>query len=153
MRKIILAAAMATATVTTPAMAQYGGYDRGNGYEYGQGQGIQQQIRQVEREIRIAAERRQISRNREWQLLSQLNNINRLSSHYGRDGYSRWERQDLQNRLQNLRQQVYQGRGWDDRNDGRWDRDYGREGYRDHDWRDRNGRDHDDDDDDEDDDD
>lgn len=59
-RKTILAAAMGTAMITSPALAQYGNCDRGYGYGQGygqgqgQGQGIQQQIRQVEREIRIA---------------------------------------------------------------------------------------------------
>ena len=146
MLKFILAAAFASAAVTSPASAQYGGYDRGSGYGYGNGQGqnLQLQIRQLDREIRIAAQRRQISNNRAQQLLWQLNRINRMSYDYGHDGYNRWERQDIRARLQNIRQQVYQGQGWNDQNNGRWDRDHSRDGYRDQNWR---GRDHDDDDD------
>ncbi len=142
MRRILLSITVAAAALAAaaPAAAQqgYGNRDRGYGYNHGQGQGraIEQQIAQLENRIRMAAERRMISRQEAFRLSRQANQIEWLYNRYRRNGLTQWEYRDIQNRIQNLRQQLRldrNDRGWDDRGPDRDDRyDRGRR-YRDRD--------------------
>jgi hypothetical protein len=116
MRKFLISAALLSATVVaTPASAQYYGH-RGEDR-------IDHQLNQIEQRIRIAADRGTISRGEARGLLRQAHQLDRLEDRYSRNGLSRWERDDLRNRLQHLRQQLRferQEARWDDRRD-RWD--------------------------------
>ncbi len=117
MRKALISALILSSfAAAAPAAAQYrgGGYDRG----YRSDDRIDQQIRQIEDRIERAAERRLISGREANRLLRQADQIDRLEDRYSRNGLTRWEVQDLRQRLQNLRQQLR----WE-RNDGdnrRW---------------------------------
>jgi TolA-binding protein len=137
MRKILISALLvgATTLVSVPASAQYrSDYHRG----YRSDDRIDHQIRQIEDRIRQARQNRRISRGEADRLLRQADYIDRLEDRYSRNGLSRWEIQDLRQRVQNLRQQLrwdrHDGRGgrdWDDRRDRDWD------DRRDRDWDDR----------------
>lgn len=124
MRKILISAAViASALAAVPASAQ--NYNRGGNFE--------QQLDQVEQRIDRAADRRTISRREAEALSRQANQLDRLHDRYRRNGLTRWERDDLQSRLQNLRQRIRFERqddryGRDDRYDrndrnDRYDRD------------------------------
>ena len=123
MRKFLISAALlSAAAVTAPASAQYRDYDRGS--DYRGGQGIERQLDQIEDRIRRAEDRDRISRGEANRLLRQAEQIDRLYDRYRRNGLTRWEHQDLQNRIHNLRQRLQFERRedrWDDRRD-RWDR-------------------------------
>ena len=147
MRRILLSITVAAAALAAaaPAAAQQG-YGYGNrGYGYNQGRSLEQQIDQLEYRIRMAADRRMISRQEAFRLSRQVRQIEWQYDRYRRNGINQWEYRDIQNRIQNLRQQLRwdrNDRGWDDRGrdrDDRYDRD-------------RRYRDRDDDDDDDDDD-
>lgn len=124
MRKFVIASALivTAATGAAPASAQY--YpDNRHGYGYRGDDRIDRQLDQIEDRIRRAADRRQISRREEYRLLNMAERLDRLEDRYSRNGLTQWERRDLQNRLQHLRQQLrFERRDdrWDDRRD-RWD--------------------------------
>lgn len=116
MRKFLISAMLlSTVAVATPAAAQY---NRGYGH---QGQNIERQLDQLERQIDNMRDRRLISRNEAIRLSRQAEQIDRLHDRYRRNGLTQREHWDLQNRVQNLRQQVrYERReGRDDRRDDR----------------------------------
>ena len=125
MRKFLISAMILSSfAAAAPAAAQYGGggydrgYDRDNSRGYRDDARIDQQIRQIEHRIRRAAENRTISGREANRLLRQADQIDRLEDRYSRNGLTRWEVQDLRQRVQNLRQQLR----WE-RNDGdnrRW---------------------------------
>lgn len=123
MRKFLISAALlSAAAVTAPAAAQYRDYDRGS--DYRGGQSIERQLDQIEDRIRRAEDRDRISRGEANRLLRQADQIDRLYDRYRRNGLTRWEHQDLQNRIHNLRQRLQFERRdnrYDDRRD-RWDR-------------------------------
>ena len=133
MRKILISALLIGATIAPmPASAQYRtDYHRG----YRSDDRIDHQIRQIEDRIRQARQNRRISRGEADRLLRQADHIDRLEDRYSRNGLSRWEHQDLRQRIQNLRAQLrmdrHDGRRWDDRRDRDWD------DRRDRDWDDR----------------
>lgn len=117
MKKILipLAAASALAAFAVPAAAQsYGGY----GYGPGRG-GYDNPDRgeRIEWRIQRALENGQISRREAYRLRSDVEATERLSWRYRRDGaYTRWERNDIQRRYQQIAMQLrYE----------RHDRDYG----------------------------
>ena len=116
MRKILISALLIGASVgSVPASAQR--YDD-RGYGHRSDDRIDHQIRQIEDRIRRAAQRRLISGREAHRLLRQADQIDRLEDRYSRNGLTRWEVQDLRQRVQNLRQQLR----WE-RNDGdnrRW---------------------------------
>jgi hypothetical protein len=123
MRKLLISAALVTAAaVTAPASAQYRDYDR-QGYGFNHGAQIPQQLAQIADRIERARERRLISRNEARQLMNQVERIDDRYDDYRRGGLTRWEHQDLQQRIQNLRQRLRwerrEGREerWDDRRD------------------------------------
>ena len=125
MRKFLIPA-LILASVAAPAAAQY----RGNGG--GGSAGIQQQINQIEGQIRTLRQRRLISPNEAQRLSRQADGIEQRLQRYRRDGLSQRERGDLRERIQNLRERVRSERheGRQDRRDDR--RDDHRDDRRDH---------------------
>ena len=124
MRKFLISAAILSAVaVTGPAFAHYGQYDRG--YGFNQGRDIPQQLSQISDRIERLRERRLVSRDEARRLHNEVERIDRRFDDYRRGGLSRWEHQELQQRIQNLRHRVQaerqEGRRdrWDDRRD-RW---------------------------------
>lgn len=128
-KKALLSLLAASAVaIATPTLAQSYGHDRGHdrGYsgEYnggwqggGHGEFRAQQARLSERVDR-AAWRGSISRREAQNLRWQLDEVQRLSWRYSRDGLSRWERRDLEDRLDHIRYQLREDR----RDGGRRDR-------------------------------
>ena len=116
MRKFLISAMLlSTVAVATPAAAQY---NRGYGH---QGQNIERQLDQLEQRIDQLRDSRLISNNEARRLSRQAEQIDRLHDRYRRNGLTQREHWDLQNRVQNLRQQVQAERreGRDDRRDDR----------------------------------
>ena len=122
MRKFIITAALLSVAAAAPAAAQdygRGGYgDRGYVHNDWRGGHPDQQLRQIADRIERLRDRRQLSRVEANRLLRQVDQIDRLSDRYERDGLSGWERQDIQRRIQYLRTQVR----WE-RNDDRYGND------------------------------
>ncbi len=123
MRKILISAALITAAaVAAPASAQYGNHGR-QGYGFNHGAQIPQQLAQIADRIERARERRLISRNEARQLMNQVERIDDRYDDYRRGGLTRWEHQELQQRIHSLRQRLrwerQEGRQerWDDRRD------------------------------------
>lgn len=111
MRKFLIPA-LIVASVAAPAAAQNrGGYDSRRG-----GAGIERQIDQIEQQIDRLRDRRLISSNESQRLARQAEQIDRLHDRYRRDGLSRREYSDLEQRLQTLRQRVQA-----ERREGRYD--------------------------------
>jgi predicted RNase H-like nuclease (RuvC/YqgF family) len=123
MRKLLISAAIVTAVAATaPASAQYRDYDRDDrryGQSYQHGRDIPQQLGQLSERIERSRERRLISRDEARRLRVQLDRIDERFRAYRRDGISRWEHQDLQQRIQQLRQRIR----WE-RQEERYDRRY-----------------------------
>jgi hypothetical protein len=128
MRKFLISAALlSVAAAAAPAAAQdYGRY--GDRYGYGDrydrgGRQIERQLGQIVERIDRAYQRRLISSNEARRLRNQANDIDRLYDRYSRNGLDWREQQDLQYRIQNLRQRLrwerQEGR-WEDRRDRRW---------------------------------
>ena len=123
MRKLLISAIIvgAAASVSMPASAQYRrGYDYRPNYQqnYRSDDRIDLRINEIEYRIRRAADRRMISRREAQRLLRQADQIDRLEDRYSRNGLTRWEVQDLRQRVQNLRQQLrFERRDGDNR---RW---------------------------------
>ena len=151
MKKIItIVAALSAIGLATPAVAQnrYGN-DNAYGYAYGNG-GIEARTEQLQRRFQMGIQRGTISRQEAGYLSDGFRQLNRLERQYSRGGFNRNERQALQQRLQQLQQQIQvaersrgNGYGRDDNrgdrewSDGRGDRDdYDRRGDDDS-WRDR----------------
>lgn len=133
MRKFLVSAAiLGTLASAAPAAAQYGqrGYDhdRGYGNGYGQGQGLAQQLDALQQRVDRLYQRRLISDREARRLSRQIDQTDRLFDQYRRNGLSRGERYDIQNRIQNLRGQIREERqeGRYDRRDDRYDDRYDR---------------------------
>lgn len=95
MKKIaITLAVLASVSAAAPAAAQYRGANLDN------------RIEQLQDRIQDGVRRGTITRNEAVPLRNRLRQLTRLERRYGRDGFSRWERNDLQQRIQNLRQQI-----------------------------------------------
>ena len=116
MKKILisLAAASALAVAAVPAAAQnYGGY----GYGGRGGYDAPDRGDRLEWRIQRALENGQISRREAYRLRADVRATERLSWRYRRDGaFSRWERNDIQRRYQQIAMQLRYERN---------DRDYG----------------------------
>ncbi|WP_312161217.1 hypothetical protein [Phenylobacterium sp.] len=117
MKKLVLAlaAASALAAVAAPAAAQpHGGrYDRHERYD--RADQLMWRIEQAERRGALNAGAAS------W-LRREVSNTQRLAWRYGRDGFSQWERQDIDRRYDQLARRV-------DRDDRRYGYGYGN-GYR-----------------------
>ena len=130
MRKLLLSAAfISVAAAAAPASAQYHGryddrrYDDRRHYDDFRGEErIDRQLAQLSERIQRAYQRRLISSNEARRLEREIDQLDRLEDRYSRNGLSGWERQDLQRRVQHLRQRLQWERqeGRDDRRRGRW---------------------------------
>ncbi len=120
-KKALLSLLAASAVaIATPTLAQsYGhgrGYDRDHDRHYNGGWnggghgGLQGEQARLAQRVDRAAYRGAISRREAANLRWQLDEVQRLSWRYGRDGYSRWERNDLENRLDRIRYQLREDR-------------------------------------------
>lgn len=96
MKKIILTIAAATTLLSgaVPAAAQ----PRGNGFD--------NQIASLQQQIQRGSQRGNITRNEAQGLTKALRNLTQLEQRYSRGGFSRAEQRTLQQRIQNLRQQI-----------------------------------------------
>jgi hypothetical protein len=122
-KKALLSLLAASAVaISTPTLAQsYGGHGGGYGGGYGGGGwngGLNGEQAQLSQRIDRAAYRGTISRREAQDLRHQLNQYERLEWRYRRDGLSRWERNDLSQRLDRIRWQLREDR----RDGGRRDR-------------------------------
>src|SRR5688572_26960131 len=110
MKKFLLAmTAIPALAIAAPAAAQYGyGYpSQSNSYaNVNTGSGM------LRAELQAGMQQGAISRREARPLIEQLNALTRLEYQYGRDGMSRREMADLQQRAQSLHQQIrYAGNG------------------------------------------
>jgi cell division protein FtsB len=122
MRKILMSAVLlGTLASAAPAAAQYGNY-RGN-YGYNQGQNVDSQLAQLQQRIDRLYQRRLLSDREARRLSREIDQTDRLYDRFRRDGLSRGEYYEIQNRIQNLRSQIREERqeGRDDRRDDRYD--------------------------------
>lgn len=125
MRKILISAVLlGTLASAAPAAAQYGDY-RGN-YGYNQGQNFDRQLAQLSDRVDRLYQRRLISEREARRLSRQIDQTDRLYDHFRRDGLTRREQHEIQNRIQHLRSQIREERqeGREDRYDDRRDRRY-----------------------------
>jgi hypothetical protein len=120
-KKALLSLLAASAVaIATPTLAQSYGHGRGHdrGYDHGYNGGwnggghggLQGEQARLAQRVDRAAYRGAISRREAANLRWQLDEVRRLSWRYGRDGYSRWERNDLENRLDRIRYQLREDR-------------------------------------------
>ncbi len=125
MRKFLISAAIVTAVAATaPATAQRGEYYPRHGYAHNDyGRDIPQQLGQLADRIERARDRRLISSGEARSLRKQLERIDDRYDDYRRGGLTRWEHQELQQRIQDLRQRVRYERQ-EGREDRRYDRRY-----------------------------
>lgn len=135
MRKLLISTALAAVALSAaPASAQYRDYDRNREYGYNQGYGrggnIDQRIDRLGERIERAYQRRAISGNEYRNLRNRLVQIDRRYDQYRYNGLSQREFADIQNRLQDLQQQIREdrqdGRRYDDRryDERRYDRNW-----------------------------
>jgi hypothetical protein len=118
MRKILMSAVMVGTLMSAaaPAAAQYG--NRGYGYGYqGQGQNIEQQLGQLQNRVDRLYQRRLLSNNEARRLSREINQTDRLYDRYRRNGLTRGEFGEIQNRIQRLRSEIRE-----ERQEGRYDR-------------------------------
>jgi hypothetical protein len=115
MRTFSIRAGLVLAIVfaAAPAAAQYG--ERPN-YGFGdfRGGGIEAELAQIQERIHIAAERHMISRDEADRLFRDADHIQDRLRHKARDGLSPRERDDLQRRVNALRDRLHFER-WGDR--------------------------------------
>lgn len=125
MRKLIISAAMlsAFAMTATPASAQRWD-DRGHGYNQNQGRGFEQQLQQLSQRIDNMYQRRLLSSNEGRKLQQRVLEIRHRLHDYSRNGLTYRERDNIQARIQDLRQRLQSERqeGRDQRRDDRRDR-------------------------------
>lgn len=136
MRKTLLAMSAVAALAAAPAAAQYQGrysnqYDQGRyPSQYGQDVSFDARINGLEARLDAGLRQGTIDRREAWRLRRQLSDLRRLEERYSLNGFTRFERDDLQARLRTFRQDVRVAdngsydrydRGWDDdRYDGRY---------------------------------
>ena len=117
--------AASAVVIATPTLAQSygGGYrgDYGSGYGhspgYRHGGGLNGEQARLSERIDRAAYNGTISRREARVLRWQLSEYQRVEWLYRRDGLSRWERHDLDDRLNHIRRALHQDRpdrGWGD---------------------------------------
>jgi hypothetical protein len=96
-------------------------YDDRGGYGYGR-----DTLRRAQMMLDRAIQRRDISQREVYYYRNELNRLYQLDARFRRDGYSRWEREQIENRAEQLIRRLR-----DERRDGRWD---DRRGYDDDRW-------------------
>ena len=101
---ISVALIVAAAAVAAPAAAQFPRPD----YGYGEvrGGGVESELAQVQQRIRMAVQRRLISRDEGDRLSRAADRIEDRLRHNGRDGLSFGEREDVQRRINALRDRL-----------------------------------------------
>jgi hypothetical protein len=143
MTKLIFSLAAASAiTAAAPAAAQYGaqqnGYGSQNGYGYqgnvnaGGAMGVQNRIAQLDSRFQAGVDSGLISRVEAQNLRPQLRQLRQLERQYSVNGLSQQERQDLQQRIRYVRQQLRAADGGAGGQYANWDnedRSYGQQGY------------------------
>lgn len=109
MRKFILSAAALGALATAmPAAAQYAGqYGRGYGNSYDRGtQYGDQRLRQVRFQLTRAEQSGRISGWEARDLRQRLAQLYQLENRFDNNGYSRWERQEFDRRVNDLTRRI-----------------------------------------------
>jgi opacity protein-like surface antigen len=156
MRKFIISAALAASTLVAaaPAAAQYyPPQPQGNAYgynNYGQVRRLDARIDAIQRQI-DHLDRRNVLSNREAnRLRGESRDVEKRLHRAARNGFTGWERNDVENRIQRLEVRVqreardgnryggyYNQTSWNDRDrdglDDRYERDHGRDYDEDHD--------------------
>jgi hypothetical protein len=109
MRTVLISAVLLAGTamtVATPAGAQY----RGQGYGYGYGEfrdgGIERELAEIRQQIRISFERGMLPRGDAMRLTHDADRIQDRLHRRGWDGLSFRDREDLQRRIQALRERL-----------------------------------------------
>lgn len=112
-KKAILPLVAVTAlSAAVPAMAQSRGHDRWD-RDWDR---ISMRIDRLDHRIDQGVRNGQLSRREAVRLRSNFRDLVRLENRYSRDGLSRWERQDLNQRFDRLSAQIrYERRDRDDR--------------------------------------
>ena|SRR5947209_6612114 len=107
MRKVLISAVVlsaATFSVATPAVAQSRGYGYGHG-EF-RGGGIERELAEIRQQIRMSFERGLLSRGEAVRLTRDADRVEERLHRRAWDGLSFREREDLQRRIQNLRERL-----------------------------------------------
>ncbi len=135
-KTLMIALAAATALSAGAASAQPYGYDRRDAQAYGRHDGgrwmsINDRQERLDRRIDQGVRSGQITRNEAYRLRSEFRRIANLEARYRYNGFSNWERADLDRRFDVLQQQIRYERRDDDRRYGYDDdRRYGYNDYR-----------------------
>src|SRR3569623_2029635 len=124
MRKFLISAALMSAAAiaaATPADAQYRGSGYGQGYGEFRGGGIQRELMEIRQQIRLGFDRGMLTRGEAARLSRDANRIEDRLYRRAWDGLSFREREDLQRRVQQLRQRLrFERFDRDVRRDRRW---------------------------------
>ena len=141
MKTLLVSLAVSAAAIASPAAAQYpsdGYQNRGNNYRDDDraGANMAPRIEQMRVRIQAGMQSGAISRQEAVSLRANLRSLTLLERQYSRGGLTNQERQELQRRLRELRQDVRRADGgangryddWDRQNDRDDDR-YDRRGY------------------------
>ena len=126
MRRFLISAALLSAAamaVATPAEAQYRGPGQGYGQGYGEfrGGGIQRELGEIRQQIRIGFDRGMLTRGEAARLTRDADRIDERLHRRAWDGLNFREREDLQRRVQQLRERLrFERFDRDVRRDRRW---------------------------------
>src|SRR3712207_7403687 len=97
MKTLILSmAAVSALAVAAPAAAQYMDTNAG----------VTARINQLQTQIQGGVQNRTLTREEAQILREQLRQLRQLNSQYSANVFTAWERQDLQSRIQNLREHI-----------------------------------------------
>jgi hypothetical protein len=142
MNKLFLGVtALATLGAAAPAAAQYGYQSQDSRYgqqtsNAGGGVGLQNRIAQLQTRLQTGVQSGAISRSEAQSLRPQLRQLIQLERQYSMNGLSQQERQDLQQRIRAVRQQLRMADGGANGQYAGWDREeddyndsYGNNGY------------------------
>ena len=153
MRKFIISAALAASTLVAAAPAAAQWQPQGNAYgynNYGQVRRLDARIDAIQTQINHL-DRRNILSNREaGRLRNESRDVENRLHRVARNGFTGWERNDIENRIQRLEVRIqreardgnryggyYNQTSWNDRDrdglDDRYERDHGRDYDEDHD--------------------
>jgi hypothetical protein len=132
MKKLLMTmTALSAFAVAAPAAAQ-NGYGAQNGYanvNAGGAMGIQNRIANLDARFQAGLQSGAITRQEAQSIRPQLRQLRQLERQYSANGLTQWERQDLQQRVRTVREQLrmadggrYAGRDSDD-NYGQWNDD------------------------------
>lgn len=121
MNKLFLAmTAIPALAIAAPATAQSQGYGYGNA-NANANMGFDNRIMQLDSRLQAGVQQGSITQAEARPLRQQLRQLARLERQYSRDGLTQLERQDLQQRIRSVRQQLRMadnGRNWNDDNYG-----------------------------------